>query len=70
MEKYIVVAIPENLDDDILEEVFSSDFEKDIGSFMWGRSSGKYAIYKNRKLARLAHICSEIQELESYLKNL
>jgi hypothetical protein len=70
MDRYTIVEIPEYLEDDTFKKVFSSDAAEDIGSFMWGRSSGKYAIYKYDRLAPAAHICSEIQELISYLKNI
>ena len=48
-------------------EHWSFDTAKEVAIFMWGRSIGKYAIYKHGELAFLSHVYSDVSGLEKYL---
>jgi hypothetical protein len=69
MDKYSVFYLTKNLPPGYEKEFKFTD-ANDVAIFMWGRSAGKYLIYKNGNLAYLSHLYADVSKLEKYLDEL
>ena len=62
-----IIKIPDRYPTIMTPECWEFKTPQEVGTFMWGRSTGQYIIYKNGELAYLHHLYANISELEIYL---
>jgi hypothetical protein len=70
MDTFDILQIPEEFPNDFCFKTHWKFFDAEkVSTFMWGRSLGNYAIYKNGNLASLTHLYPDMLDLKNYLIN-
>lgn len=69
MKQYIIIELDYTSIMGIYE-IIQCDTSHDVANHMWGRSLGTHLIYKNNKLAYLAHNYPNMSDLETYLESI
>ncbi len=66
MDEFIILRVSDSYPPEF-ESIYFLYTARDVAIHMWGKSMGKHLIYKNGKLAYLAHLYPDLDFLEEYL---